>query len=171
MSSDRKTPPGRYLPARPFPPYAYVPGQGPHPVRDPAGHSHGDANPAVSAVDPAAWRDCPVFLYGVDLFNHGYFWEAHESWEALWHAYPAESEAAKLLQALIKLAAANVKRREGRPRGVERHAGKCRTLLSGLPPDAKLFGLTAAALHETLDATAAAAGSGAPHPPVPLYPD
>ncbi len=23
---------------------------------------------------------------GVDLFNHGYYWESHEEWESLWHA-------------------------------------------------------------------------------------
>ncbi|MER9586456.1 DUF309 domain-containing protein [Mesorhizobium sp. M0276] len=23
---------------------------------------------------------------GIDLFNHGYYLEAHEAWEPLWHA-------------------------------------------------------------------------------------
>ncbi|MER9856292.1 DUF309 domain-containing protein [Mesorhizobium sp. M0098] len=28
-----------------------------------------------------------VFRWGIDLFNHGYYyWEAHEAWEPLWHA-------------------------------------------------------------------------------------
>jgi hypothetical protein len=25
-----------------------------------------------------------AFLWGLDLFNHGYYWEAHEAWEGLW---------------------------------------------------------------------------------------
>ncbi|TGQ49534.1 DUF309 domain-containing protein, partial [Mesorhizobium sp. M1C.F.Ca.ET.210.01.1.1] len=27
-----------------------------------------------------------MFRWGIDLFNHGYYWEAHEAWEPLWHA-------------------------------------------------------------------------------------
>ena len=30
----------RWLPEKSFPPYAYLPGRQPHPVRDPAGHSY-----------------------------------------------------------------------------------------------------------------------------------
>ncbi|MER9007639.1 DUF309 domain-containing protein [Mesorhizobium sp. M0862] len=25
-----------------------------------------------------------MFRWGIDLFNHGYYWEAHEAWEPLW---------------------------------------------------------------------------------------
>jgi hypothetical protein len=93
------------------------------------------------AVEPAVWRDCQAFLHGVDLFNHGYYWEAHEAWEGLWRAYPPNSDAARLLQGLIKLAAAGVKAREGRPRGVSRHAERARKLFAGLPEETDLFGL------------------------------
>ena len=38
----RKSPaPPRLVPDRPLPPYAYLPGRYPHPVRDPLGHSFG----------------------------------------------------------------------------------------------------------------------------------
>ena len=30
----------RWLPQKSFPPYAYLPGREPHPVRDPTGHSY-----------------------------------------------------------------------------------------------------------------------------------
>jgi hypothetical protein len=30
----------RWLPQKRLPPYAYLPGKNPHPVRDPAGHSY-----------------------------------------------------------------------------------------------------------------------------------
>ncbi len=133
--------PGRYLPERAFPPYAYVPGRQPHPLRDPNGHRHGVDEPSPGAVDPARWRDCPAFLHGVDLFNHGYVWEAHEAWEGVWRGCPPDSDAARLLRALIHLAAAGVKQREGRSRGVARHLAKATALFETLPGSQRLFGL------------------------------
>ena len=61
-------------------------------------------------------------MWGCDLFNHGYYWEAHEAWEGLWHASGQRGVTADFLKGLIKLAAAGVKVREGRPAGVSRHA-------------------------------------------------
>ena len=34
----------RYLPGRPFPAYAFLPGRDPHPTRDPSGHSYDGEN-------------------------------------------------------------------------------------------------------------------------------
>src|SRR5215470_9912741 len=89
----------RYCPERPLPPYRYVPGLHPHPVRDPAGHSY-QAAPARTLID---------WLFGVDLFNAFYFWEAHEAWEGLWAAKPRDSAPARMLQGLIQIAAALLK--------------------------------------------------------------
>ncbi|WP_394885884.1 DUF309 domain-containing protein (plasmid) [Mesorhizobium sp. AaZ16] len=36
----------------------------------------------IVAVEAALGR-C---VWGIDRFNHGYYWEAHEAWEPLWHA-------------------------------------------------------------------------------------
>jgi uncharacterized protein len=78
--------PPRFLPDRPFPLYAYVPGHTPHPTRDPDGHSYGAAFEMPEPPDPQEWRACRDYLYGIDLFNHGFYWEAHEVWEGLWVA-------------------------------------------------------------------------------------
>jgi hypothetical protein len=64
----------------------------------------------------------------VALFNAGYYWEAHEAWEALWHAHRRRGSTAKVLQAMIKLAAAGVKIREGRPGGARTHAARAALL-------------------------------------------
>ncbi|QEG35521.1 DUF309 domain-containing protein [Bythopirellula goksoeyrii] len=118
---------------RPFPPYSYVPGSGtPHPVSDPSGHMHGETESAESPLDPINWEASETFLYAVDLFNHGYFWEAHEAWEALWHAAGRKGTDADFLKGLIKLAAAGVKQCEGNPTGVGRHARRAIELLSSL---------------------------------------
>ena len=68
----------RWLPEKSFPPYAYLPGRQPHPVRDPAGHSY-HVEPIPVAAEASLGSD--VFLWGLDLFNHGYYWEAHEAWD------------------------------------------------------------------------------------------
>lgn len=56
------------------------------------------------------------------MFNHGYYWEAHEAWEAVWHAAGRKGLVADYLKGLIKLAAAGVKIRERVSVGVARHA-------------------------------------------------
>ena len=111
----------RLAPNRPLPPYAHVPGLTPHPESDPAGHSFGAARPAVS-LDPERWRECEEYLFGFDLFNAGFCWEAHEAWEACWHAAGRRGPVADLLKGLIRLAACGVKARQGRADGVASHA-------------------------------------------------
>jgi uncharacterized protein len=114
----------------PFPPYTYVPGTGtPHPVSDPRGHMHGVAEELPAPLDPQHWQQCETFLYAVDLFNHGYFWEAHEAWESLWHAAGHRGVMGDFLKALIKLAAAGVKQLEGNPSGKQRHLQRAHELL------------------------------------------
>jgi uncharacterized protein len=112
----------RLVPDEPFPPYSFVPGRFPHPVSDPAGHSFGVVPPATPALDPAHWTQNRLYLFAIDLFNAGYYWEAHEAWESLWHACGRAGRTADFLKGLIKLAAAGVKVREGRPAGVVGHA-------------------------------------------------
>lgn len=96
---------------RPFPPYRYVPGRHPHPHRDPAGHSY---QPQLTLNRhapwrPQNWRALDDWLYGVDLFNHFFFWEAHEAWEGLWAAAPHRTPPSLTLQGLIQIAAALLK--------------------------------------------------------------
>ncbi len=114
--------------SEPLPPYAYTPGRFPHPVRDPQGHSFGRPPPSVSPTELADWRTSRVYRVGVDLFNHGYYWEAHEAWEALWNALGRRGVEADFVKGLIKLAAAGVKAREGRAEGVARHARRAEAL-------------------------------------------
>jgi predicted metal-dependent hydrolase len=114
----------RLVPDEPFPPYSYVPNRLPHPVSDPGGHQCGARPERPDAIDPARWRDSRAYLRGVDLFNFGYYWEAHEVWEGLWHAAGRSGTTAELLKGLIKLAAAGVKVREGSRRGVASHGRK-----------------------------------------------
>lgn len=103
----------------PLPAYRYVPGRTPHPVRDPRGHSFGKPE-RVEVLDPERWPDCETYLFGVDLLNLGYWWEAHEALEGLWRAAGRESEPGRLLQGLIQVAAALLKHSMG-SEGPARH--------------------------------------------------
>lgn len=112
----------RYLPDEPLPPYAYLPRRTPHPTRDPAGHSFGHETARPTVPHPSRWDQCQPYLRGIDLFNHGYYWEAHEAWESLWHACGRTGLTADFLRGLIRLTAAGFKVKEGHPAGVARHA-------------------------------------------------
>ncbi|MEI6506218.1 MAG: DUF309 domain-containing protein [Planctomycetota bacterium] len=168
----------RYAPANPLPPYAYVPGHDlPHPVNDPRGHSysavHDQARDALNTPtlfahlppDPASRRRVlaatlaadPQWLDAVDLFNGGWYWEAHEAWEGFWNALGRTTPEARFVQGLIHLAAAAVKVREGKPNGVARHTQRARELLGGsraAPVGGALAGLSSGLEESPGDAAA-----------------
>ncbi|MFL5244379.1 MAG: DUF309 domain-containing protein [Gemmataceae bacterium] len=112
----------RLAPTRPLPAYAFVPGRFPHPVSDPLGHSYKRTRETIDLPQPQDWSNCEAYLYGIDLFNHGYYWEAHETWEDLWFACGRTGAMADFIKGLIQLAVAGVKVREGISEGVRRHA-------------------------------------------------
>lgn len=113
----------RLLPSADLPPYTYVPGTDtPHPIRDPRGHSYQRKNTPPKSLIPETWADNRTYLMAIDLFNMGYYWEAHEEWERLWRVSGPDSLVGKYLKGLIKLAAAGVKVRERSIHGVRRHS-------------------------------------------------
>lgn len=63
---------------------------------------------------------CPAWRAGWRFFDAGYFWEAHEVWEAVWMAAPADSAERALVQGVIQLANAGLKRRMRRPKAAAR---------------------------------------------------
>ena len=69
---------------------------------------------APAAVVAAEWKKNKTYLYGHDLMRAGYYWEAHEVWEAVWQVAGANSPERVLLQALIQGANAQLKRKMGR---------------------------------------------------------
>lgn len=117
-------------PDDPLPPYSYVPGgPWPHPIGSPAGHMAGERGGAIPPIEGNDWEQSSDYRWGIRLFNEGFYWEAHEAWEGLWHAHGRRGPTADVLKALIKLAAAGVKVRERQPRGVTSHARRAAALL------------------------------------------
>ncbi len=98
----------RYCPQVSFPPYRHLPGVTPHPLRDPRGHSYGmEDEKEDNPLPPEMWQRNEAYLYGVDLYNFSYWWEAHEAWEGLWHQ--AEGTYRLFLQGLIQVSASLIK--------------------------------------------------------------
>lgn len=166
MTETVTVPPPRLAPERPFPAYAYRPGRTPHPTRDAQGHSHGALPESPAAPDPDAWRACPDYLYGIDLFNYGYYWEAHEAWEGLWVACGRRGATARFLQGLINLAAAGFKARAGNARGLRANARTAWAMFDSFakraPGTVRYMGLEVAALADF--AARNATGSERPAP-------
>lgn len=109
----------RLCPERPLPPYRFVPGLNPHPVEHPDGHSRGLRH-TVERIPPERWRQNKDYLYGIDLYHRGYYWESHEAWEGLWRLAPLEGPERGFLQGLILNSAAQLKAHVGSARGARR---------------------------------------------------
>ena len=92
-----------------FPPYRYVPGLHPHPTNSLDGHSYGEEDEESGKWDSELWTDNQEYLFGIDIYNYHYYWEAHEAWEGLWIASIRNSSEHRFLQGLIKLGAALLK--------------------------------------------------------------
>ena len=121
-TNDSEPCPPRYT-SLPLPDYRHVPGETPHPTRDPAGHSFGRRPvwaDALKDLNAVAAGSCQALLYGIDLFNAGYWWECHEVLEALWLAAGIGTPAGHVLQAVIQCAASQLETRTGQLRGGRR---------------------------------------------------
>ena len=112
MNSSVKQSPLRYT-DRPFPSYRYIPKKSPHPTRDPNGHSYKKPIENLTTFDIEQWQTCKVYLYGIDLFNYGYWWEAHETLERVWVAAGRKTETGMFIQGLIQISAAHLKHLQG----------------------------------------------------------
>ncbi|MCK6501888.1 DUF309 domain-containing protein [Myxococcota bacterium] len=132
-----------------LPPYRYVPGLGPHPLRHPQGHRWG--HPVAPLALP--WHLDPRWLHGLDLFDHRFYWEAHETWEQLWQGLDRSVPAAGMLQGLIQAAAAVLRAHAGDPASSTRLHGRARARLLRASRElgAVAFGVDLPATVQALD--------------------
>ena len=100
----------RRLPNIPFPTYRFVPGL----------HKHPNLSKEHNMPE-VALTEC--WAYGWDLYEHHYWWEAHEVWERLWKAlplnlaesWPKEHPTRRYVQGHILLSASRLLAHMGRP--------------------------------------------------------
>ncbi|MFZ9888984.1 MAG: DUF309 domain-containing protein, partial [Myxococcota bacterium] len=93
------------------------------------GHFYGRPLRAAATSSHLAWMIDPLWLFGVDLFHHRYWWEAHEVWEPLWRAHDKALPPGVFLQGLMQCAAALLKVHEGNLPGVLALWGKAEVRL------------------------------------------
>jgi hypothetical protein len=157
MTIDRPPPP-RYAPHRPLPARAFIPGVSPSSDRPEIHTPRYPALPADLAADDG-------FRYGLDLYNHGFPWEAHEAWEAIWRDAPRDAPERLFVQALIQAAAAQVKALAGQHGGARKLAESAADLLIAAGDHA---GIDAVALAAALTIWSQHAEHGAPAPRIAL---
>lgn len=121
----------RYHPERDFPSYIFVPGENPHPKKT-GGHMEGEDDPVTDPLDPARPFESDFLRYSLDLYNHGYFWEAHVYLESLWNAHKRRGPVADFLKALIKLSAGGVKISIGQAESARGHFERARELIESV---------------------------------------
>jgi predicted metal-dependent hydrolase len=101
---------------------------------------YGESQVAPRGWKAEDWRENELYLFGVDLFNDGYWWEAHAAWEALWQTTERSEATARFLQGLIQITAALVQDRAGRAVGARRLASKGVAKVRGLGRKSRKLG-------------------------------
>lgn len=86
----------------PLPPYRFKKRENPHPTQHPDGHFRNKVTLTCPDLGPDNWPECQGYLFALDLFNHGYFWECHEVLEDLWFAVKPGTAVRHFLQAFIQ---------------------------------------------------------------------
>lgn len=94
-----------------LPRWAHVPGADGSADRDALDPVKAGVPRAFVGHVPAAY---PALRYGLRLNDAGFFWEAHEILEAVWHAAPKGGRDRVALRGCIQVANANLKVRMGR---------------------------------------------------------
>ncbi|SHJ06089.1 hypothetical protein SAMN02745165_01446 [Malonomonas rubra DSM 5091] len=93
----------------PMPEYRHLPFKTPHPYMDEGGHSYKQELPKVDSFDEQSWQQCDTYLHAIDLFNQGYWWEAHELLKQVCYCVGRESQIGSFLEAVIQIAAGELK--------------------------------------------------------------
>ena len=110
----------------------------------------------VDEIDPSSLREFAltgkqgrIFAEGVELFNRGKFWEAHEAWEHIWRE---REEASRIFfQGIIQAAAAfHLVFEKPRPAGAKNNCEKALTILELFP--VRFLGIDVDELRENLKA-------------------
>ncbi len=109
----------RQVPQYPFPDYAYIPGT----------RAKEEKRKDIPHFD---FQNDDAYLYGVDLFNHEFYYEAHEVWEELWHFVGHKTERGLFLKALIQMAGARLKMIMGQEEPANRLELRARQILNNL---------------------------------------
>ena len=101
----------------PLPSHVYVPGKTPRHAEDAF-----EAIKADLSVDiPTQYLcDTDAFHTGMFYLESGYYWEAHELFEAVWMLCPTDAPERSFVQGIIQVANACLKRKMDRPKAANK---------------------------------------------------
>ena len=99
-----------------FPSFKYIPKLTSNPDDD---HIPIYKEPII-AFSSHTWKESETYLYAIDLFNFGYFWEVHEVLEKIWLKLGKKSPEGIFIQGIIQLSVALLKKTQSNPVGVKR---------------------------------------------------
>ena len=153
---NRRYAPGTFIPSTP-----YWPGVN---DRDP------EFKAATSPVSDD-WRQDLGYLHGIDLFNHGCYWDAHEAWEHIWLHLTDQKTLRTHLQGLIQGSACLLKLRLSQPSPAKTiwKRGRCRLeSVSSETTDNIYRGIEIPILISSIDALVAAQNSQFSAPKIDL---
>lgn len=102
---------------RALPGYRHLPFHNAHPFLDKEGHSFGEKLLPPDSFTTDDWQRCEAYLYSIDLFNHGFWWEAHERLKLVSIGAGRESKTGQFVQGLVQIAAALLKHFMGEQEG------------------------------------------------------
>jgi hypothetical protein len=122
----------RYCLYREFPPYSFIPTLSLNPNRV-GGYREGIPDPISTPIDKNNYLEHKDYLFAIDLINHGYYWESHVYFEAIWHAHKRKGDVASYCKALVKIAAGAIKHKQGRPESAKRLFDGSVKILETLP--------------------------------------
>jgi hypothetical protein len=97
----------------PMPDVAHIPGINPRPNLTFLESISAYAHPKTEEKN---WKTNIPWLYGIQLFNGAYYWEAHEVWETVWMNAPPNSHEKQFVQGIIHLANGLLKIKMKRPK-------------------------------------------------------
>ena len=103
----------------PFPKRKYIPGKSIHPRKAPDLYPIPELPQCILTNANDNWLKCERYLYAIDLFNFGYWWEAHEVLEGVWMQSGRKTELALFIQSIIQISAALLKDSQGQGLGVD----------------------------------------------------
>ncbi len=135
----------RYIPDAPLPGIPYLPGIN---EKDPQFQ-------LLPRDSDAHWSQTSGYLHGIDLFNHGCYWEAHEAWEDLWLPLEKEDPVRVFIQGLIQGSAALLKTRLNQPRSANSIWSRGKNRLSSVDlqqPDGTYHGFPVELFCNAIDA-------------------
>lgn len=132
----------RHAPHQALPKYRYIPGKGP---KDEKRQDIPKFN--LKKLNEENWKSNEAYLYGIDLFNHAFYYEAHEVWEELWHFTGRNTHEGKFLKAMIQCSAALLKSEMEELKPATRLMKSADKILASLKKKREWMGLPIASIY------------------------